>query len=87
MIVKFALLEQFQDALGFFLGQVHAHFGHHPNHQRIYGFCGFHAGALNFEVVAIKASQVGLGDLAAAAVVLTNEKNFGFVFHYNLHWA
>jgi hypothetical protein len=53
-----------------------ADFGHHPNHQWIYCLCGFQTGALNFEVVSILASQEGLGDLAATAVVLTDEKNF-----------
>ena len=87
MIEKPALLEQLHYTLGFLPGQVHADFGHHPNHQWIYGLCGFQTGALNFEVVAIKVSQEGLGDLAAAAVVLADEKNFYLALHYFLHWV
>ena len=85
MIEKPALFEQLQDALGFLPGQVHTGFGHHPNHQRVYGLCGFQTGALNFEVLSINISQEGLGDLAAAAVVLADEKNFDLAVHCILH--
>ena len=76
-----ACLEQLKDALGPGGREVNAFFLHHLDNEGIDGRGRFKTGAGNLQMVACKAFEKRFGHLAAAAVVLTDEKNAGFFGH------
>jgi hypothetical protein len=78
---EFPGLEEFKRAAGFFVRQVDPLLLHHRDHQGVDPFGGLQSRAVDLEMPAGKFSQVGFGDLAAAAVVPADEQNAGISGH------
>ena len=84
MVAEAAGLEQGQNALQLIGGQIETLLAHHLNHQGVEALGGLHPGAFHLKLTAELFSQVGLGNLAAAAVMLADEQDGDFLSHWSL---